>query len=388
MTKKIKDLKAVEVSLAAAPAQMQTFLITKEDDPMAGLSEVIEKGNLSRPEQVESVLKDAKPEVAAAVKGAMKLLEHVRKELTDEQLQGVADLVQIQKEHDDYQYGSAYAAPKKPITKQEIAKANELGAFIKAEMAAKKVTAEALAKAAGIDESTVGQILCGEIMMSPDRRMRGFSRALGTPMDKLKSLLPSEEVVNKEGSMSVESILKEDGSLNLEAVPEGSRAAVKALWDQNQTAIKKAGDLEKVVKEQRDAAVLLEKVVKEQRDIAVLKECVERAGTFKNLPGVAPAEFGAVLKDLQDKAPESLAKIETVLKAADAAIKEGLVFKEMGRGGMPGPTSADAEIDQSVTKIMKENTALTKEQAEAAYFQTPAGKALYSRMMNQPRQAN
>lgn len=69
-------------------------------------------------------------------------------------------------------------------------KKNQLGSFLRRRMKERDVSTGDLARAAGIDDSTMGQILRGEIDRPPERRLRGFARALGASVDELEKLIP------------------------------------------------------------------------------------------------------------------------------------------------------------------------------------------------------
>jgi transcriptional regulator with XRE-family HTH domain len=69
---------------------------------------------------------------------------------------------------------------------------HRLGDFIKRRMEEKEITAEGLAKAAGITPAAVMQIVRGEIQRPPDERLRGFAKGLGVSFEHLLSLIPRE----------------------------------------------------------------------------------------------------------------------------------------------------------------------------------------------------
>ena len=66
-------------------------------------------------------------------------------------------------------------------------------------MNANEVTTEQLAKAGGIEASTMASILSGEIKRPPDRRLRGFARALGVSFDSLRQLVTDSEDLSEQG---------------------------------------------------------------------------------------------------------------------------------------------------------------------------------------------
>lgn len=74
----------------------------------------------------------------------------------------------------------------------KIYEATRLGDFIQAEMDKKEISIAQLARSAGISPSIVTQIIRGEIKRPPDRRLRGFARALGVPFSRLLNLIPED----------------------------------------------------------------------------------------------------------------------------------------------------------------------------------------------------
>lgn len=144
---------------------------------------------------------------------------------------------------------------------------------------------------------------------------------------------------------------KEDGSLDFSGIPEEVRPVVEALWKEHEAAVKKAEELEKVLKEERD---------KQLR-----KEFVQKAATeFANLP-TKPEEFGLVLKELAEKAPEEYAKLEGVLKAADEAIRKSALFSEIGCSGGFGGGTAMTKIEAAANSLVQKDANMTREQAIA-----------------------
>ena len=70
--------------------------------------------------------------------------------------------------------------------------ASKLGNFLQRKRDEKGMTNGDLAKAAGVDESTIGAILSGAIIRPPDRRLSNLARLLGTSLATLKALLPED----------------------------------------------------------------------------------------------------------------------------------------------------------------------------------------------------
>lgn len=136
-------------------------------------------------------------------------------------------------------------------------------------------------------------------------------------------------------------LYKEDGSLNLEAVPEEMRPVVEALSKQVSEKAEKYSDLAKSHGE------LLHEVE--------LKKCVEKAEReFGGIPD-SPENLGALLKELNDLDPEVAAKVEGLFKAASQAIKKSALFNEIGSGQPAVAGSAWEEITLKAKDYAKEN---------------------------------
>lgn len=72
-------------------------------------------------------------------------------------------------------------------------KASRLGAKLTSLRDEKELSNSDLAAAAGISEATLSDILSGDIASPPERRIRGFARALGVSFESLEGLVPREE---------------------------------------------------------------------------------------------------------------------------------------------------------------------------------------------------
>lgn len=156
---------------------------------------------------------------------------------------------------------------------------------------------------------------------------------------------PTQKTEKEDDKMNP--IIKADGSIDFEAVPEEVRPAIEMLWKENQEAVKKAAELEKILKEEHDRQAT--------------REYIAKASEFKGLP-VKPEEFGPVLKSLAEAAPEAYAKLDGVLKAADEAAIQARFLEELGASG-PSPSSAMGKIDAMADAIIEKDSNMTHEQA-------------------------
>ncbi|MBC7340897.1 MAG: hypothetical protein H5U02_00325 [Clostridia bacterium] len=222
------------------------------------------------------------------------------------------------------------------------------------------------------DEKKVDEVLkAAKLSDKAQNAVKGALRLLNAykdelPKDIIKTLAglagygypePAEKAKSEEDKKKKEKYgypaptKKEDGSWDFSGIPEEVRPAIEALWKEHESAVKKAEELEKVLKEERD---------KQAR-----KEFIQKAATeFANLP-TKPEEFGLVLKGLAEKAPEEYAKLEGVLKAADEAIRKGALFAEIGRSGGLAGGSAMSKIEAVANSLVQKDANMTKEQAIA-----------------------
>ncbi len=121
----------------------------------------------------------------------------------------------------------------------------------------------------------------------------------------------------------------------------------------------------------------LEKELKTEREIRLNREFSDKASEFKHLGETS--KIATVLKSASEKSPEYLKEIEGILKAADAQIAKGDLFKERGSSHTADAGSAQAKLDALVeSQVQKSDGKLTKEQVYDQVMQSPEGRKLYS----------
>lgn len=174
-------------------------------------------------------------------------------------------------------------------------------------------------------------------------------------------------------------VVKADGSLDLSGVPEEVRPAVEAIWKSHQEAVAKAEQLQKSLDEEKTRRRTAEFIQKAEQQ-------------YSNLPGTTPVDLAPVLMAIEGSAPEAYAKLETVLKAADVAIKQGLLFKSIGsdKGSDGSGNSAwvriEAAADKLVQAVQKDGgRRITKAQAIDRVLQ--GDKALYAEYLKEQKEA-
>lgn len=143
------------------------------------------------------------------------------------------------------------------------------------------------------------------------------------------------------GNMEKVDIFKADGSINWDVVPEEMKESVKKLYD----------DKESIQKAKTEA----EEKIKKAEDEKLTAEYIEKAKSLKNI-AQKPEEFGVILKQLSQAAPEEAKKLFDVLKAADTALEKAGLFAEVGTSGGGEPATAWGKIEkQAEVMAAKEN---------------------------------
>lgn len=162
-------------------------------------------------------------------------------------------------------------------------------------------------------------------------------------------------------------ITKEDGSLNLEAVPEEVRPAVELIYKSNQELIKKNAELAEGLKAERS----------DRR----LKEFVAKAESLKNYTG-DKQKLAKHMMDLSDANPELYKSFEENVMATEKqaeAVSKSLFAENGSAMSNPGGSSAEAKISASVDQIVqKSDGKVTKEQAYEKFMMSQEGQKLYA----------
>ena len=140
---------------------------------------------------------------------------------------------------------------------------------------------------------------------------------------------------------------KDDGSLDLDAVPQESRELVSMLWKEHESAVQKAKDLEK------DLQI--------ERDIRVTKEFLDKGSKF---PNIGAAEIvGSVLRKAFDVSDEYGKQLEGILKDADAKIENSELFVEKGSSATSNANTAWAKIEELAKGFVQKGDGTSMAQA-------------------------
>jgi len=180
----------------------------------------------------------------------------------------------------------------------------------------------------------------------PEDILKTLAKAGGFPWDEAE--LTDEEKKKLEEKVPV-SETKKAGELDLAQVPEAVRPAIQALWKEHGEAVAKVAKMEAILKAERD-----------QR---LTKEWIAKATAEYNSLAIKPDDLGPILKALEEKAPDELKRIEEVLKAADAAITAGDLFKEKGKSGAQSAGSAMEKLEQMAKSLVQKESGLSMSDA-------------------------
>lgn len=185
----------------------------------------------------------------------------------------------------------------------------------------------------------------------------------------------------KQAQATISGIITEaetDGEVLKCATPVGDPATVdptKAKKEEaeklmNEEVKKQLAEIQKQADLEKAEKIILQKclddaeaIIKVERDERLKKEYIAKAASFAGL-AVKPDEFGLVLKAIFEKSPTEYATLESVLKAADAALTQSKFFNELGGNGT-GVNSAFAKVEAMAKEIITKGATITKEQAIA-----------------------
>lgn len=142
-------------------------------------------------------------------------------------------------------------------------------------------------------------------------------------------------------------VKKDDGTLDLEAVPEESRELVSMLWKEHETAVQKA--------------LTLEKDLKVERDIRITKEFIDRGTKFPNIG--TPEIIGSILRKAFDVSDEYGNQVEGILKDTNARIEKSALFTEVGSNATGAAESVWAKIEELAKGIVVKGQGQTMAQA-------------------------
>lgn len=359
--KHLSDLEAAEVSLVTRGANKRKFLVFKgregnsmdkemqklirEADPkaLAEVEKVIKAYcDMEKNEDKKTVLSDR---AQAALKAAARILTPFKKELDKDLLKKVMGAAGMQMSGEEENDTTAEERMENSLTKEQ---ATQSPSPIKAEH-------EAIAmKAAKAAFQTSLQKL--GYQKYPEGKVTNKSFAGDT--DGADAETEEDETVSKQA------VVKADGSLDLEAVPESVRPVVEAIYKGQQELVKKNAALEKELADTKSA----------HRE----KELVAKAESYTHLG--SKDDVLATLKDADKLGAEAFSRITKQFDSMQAQAESSAAFQEIGSNQPRGGATTWEMIEKAALGLVEKSgdQGMTKEQAVEKFLLTPAGQRLYT----------
>ena len=165
-------------------------------------------------------------------------------------------------------------------------------------------------------------------------------------------------------------VQKEDGTWDLDGVPEEQRPSLEVILKAQTVLVTELADTRERLAKSEDDLRTREFVAKAEKELGAL---------------AGPGELGPVLKEAADKlSPEGLDKLEQILKAANAQVETGDLFRELGRTALPESgerTDPWSLIEKAADEMVEKSGDLSREQAIDRVMKTAEGKRLYAQYM-------
>jgi hypothetical protein len=188
--------------------------------------------------------------------------------------------------------------------------------------------------------------------------------------DIVKSLLTKAGFVEpaEDGDTKPTGVLmKEDGTLNLDDVPEHLRDSIQALWEGQKTAEQMKDELETTLKAERDA----------KRK----KEFLQKAEGIK-VP-VKTDDLAEMLMKVEETLPDLYPQLETLLTQVGKLLEDSPALEELGDGrGAEGASAYDRAVSKA-RKLMESDASLSLPIAIDTVFK--ADRALAEEHRNETR---
>lgn len=369
--KKLYDLDVAEVSLVPRGANKKKFLVFKSRGNKVGAKEEIRK-----------LMKEVDPKVVAKIDKVLKGMEEGSGELPPKKEapegEGPAE---GDSQHDGLSERAKAAL--KAMGRIAAPFKDELNqGHVQAVMGAAGVMPEGKPDDKGSDEKegnwaipeNVEEGHHKEAVDAAKKAYHGHLEKMGyqkypEQQPKVGSRSKGLEDDDEEGEDGVD---KSRVSKGLDSFSPEQRQELEPVFKFVKDLVKKNGDLEGQLKE--------------ERDIRKSKEFKEKASGFKHL-GVKTDELSEVLKSLSEGDEEVAKKVESILKAADKQVGDGNLYGEIGSrlsrtGG--GESDAEARIDAVVEKIVqKGDGSKTEDMLYDDFLKTSEGRKHYRDFRNE-----
>tara|TARA_Y100000310_G_scaffold335097_1_gene416308 strand:+ start:356 stop:1381 length:1026 start_codon:yes stop_codon:yes gene_type:complete len=314
----LTDLETVEVSLVPAGANLKKrFPIMKrnEEGSMSDILHAVIDAQTSDESHFDKVAKSANlsEEAAAAVKGAMKILNAYSDMIPAEQALAVV----------------SEGLGVKKATEFEEGKESE-GAKLSDEDEDE-------------DEEEVKEL---SEMITESEKATEFEEG----KESEGATLADEEEDEEEDAEKAKKENPDSLQKSLDALDPAVRDQVTALWKSQKEAVAKADKLEKSLAKERDERVRKEFIAKAQTE-------------FRFVPGKSPEELGLMLKSLYAMDSQIAKDIEGIFKSVSAMVEKGDLLDELGSSmtGEAASGSAYSKLDNiAKSRVAKSDESYAK----------------------------
>ena len=319
----LTDLETVEVSLVPAGANLKKrFPIMKrnEEGSMSDILHAVIDAQTSDESHFDKVAKSANlsDEAAAAVKGAMKILNAYSDMIPAEQALAVVSEGLGVKKATEFEEGKESEGAKLS-DEEEDAEEEEV-----------KELSEMITESEKATEFEEG------------KESEGATLADEGELDKADEEEDEAEKAKKENPDSLQK--------SLAALDPAVRDQVTALWKSQKEAVAKADKLEKSLAKERDERVRKEFIAKAQTE-------------FRFVPGKSPEELGLMLKSLYAMDSQIAKDIEGIFKSVSAMVEKGDLLDELGSSmtGEAASGSAYSKLDNiAKSRVAKSDESYAK----------------------------
>ena len=311
----LTDLETVEVSLVPAGANLKKrFPIMKrdEDSSMSDILHAVIDAQTSDESHFDKVAKSANlsEEAAAAVKGAMKILNAYSDMIPAEQALAVVSEGLGVKKATEFEEGKESEGAKLSDEEEDE------------------------------EEEEVKEL---SEMITESEKATEFEE--GKESEGTTIADEEEDEAEKAKKENPDSLQK-----SLDALDPAIREQVTALWKSQKEAIAKADKLEKSLAKERDERVRKEFISKAQTE-------------FRFVPGKSPEELGLMLKSLYAMDSQIAKDIEGIFKSVSAMVEKGDLLDELGSSmtGEAASGSAYSKLDNiAKSRVAKSDESYAK----------------------------
>ena len=314
----LTDLETVEVSLVPAGANLKKrFPIMKrnEEGSMSDILHAVIDAQTSDESHFDKVAKSANlsEEAAAAVKGAMKILNAYSDMIPAEQALAVV----------------SEGLGVKKATEFEEGKESEGAKLSDEDEDEEEEEAKELSE-----------------MITESEKATEFEEG----KESEGATLADEEEDEEEDAEKAEKENPDSLQKSLDALDPAVRDQVTALWKSQKEAVAKADKLEKSLAKERDERVRKEFIAKAQTE-------------FRFVPGKSPEELGLMLKSLYAMDSQIAKDIEGIFKSVSAMVEKGDLLDELGSSmtGEAASGSAYSKLDNiAKSRVAKSDESYAK----------------------------